>query len=228
MPSVSREQLRRIARWPSRFAPRLSELHSPPPDANADLAEVADLTEVSRDAEAHITRATMSARAFVSLAGRCPELRHVRLIGAAMIFDEVVASPRFAGLEALSLAGCRIGDAGVELMAGDLTPPAPLSEAERGEPAGAPAQLSHGFSLSRLGSPLSASERGAGGVRSLLALDLSHNALTVAALYSLAGHVPKLEWLNLAGNFLEPPDFAILSDFAAFPSLRRVVGWPLR
>ena len=179
MPGPPPEQLRRAARWPSRFAPRLIELHSPPPDPDADLAEVADLSDIARDAGGRITGATMSARAFVSLAGRCPTLTRVRLIGAAMILGEVVASPPFSRLESLSLTGCRVGDRGAELIA----------------------QSAGRFA----------------------ALDLAHNALTGAALRSLAGRVPNLEFLNLAGNFLEPADWLILSDSGAFPRLRRLL-----
>ena len=49
-----------------------------------------------------------------------------------------------------------------------LTPPAPLSEAERGEQAGESNKLSFSPWLSLPCSPLSASERGAGGVRFLM------------------------------------------------------------
>ena len=55
---------------------------------------------------------------------------------------------------------------GIEVR-GDLTPPAPLSEAERGEPSRDGEGLGNSLALSRPCSPLSASERGAGGVRSL-------------------------------------------------------------
>ena len=305
MPGPTPEQLRRIARRPSRFAPRLRDLHSPPADPDADLAEVADLSGVTRDEFGRITGAAMSARAFVSLAGRCPALTRVRLVGAAMILDEVLASPRLGRLVALSLAGCRVGDGGAAELASpsavslrhlDLGHNA-LTVAGVAALAAAPwaarlhslglagsghdgvidafghvesfdltesvvtpalwlrlAGSARNFdSLELAGCDLELADFGApvrcrrlglarnavgdAGVARLAAsgtlggvevLDLGVNRLTGAALGALAGRVPRLGWLNLAGNFLAARDLAILLDPEAFPRLRRVLAWPLR
>lgn len=297
------EQLRSIARNPSRHAPRLGELHSPPADPDADLASVADLSEVMRDRDGRVTAAAMSARAFVSLAGRAPELRRVRLVGAAVILDEVVASPHLSRLEALNLANCRVGDSGACLLAEcrhfarlrelDLNRNA-LTAAGVRAIAGAPwarqltslslAGSSHDTGIDAFGQVTSidltgsvvnwrwladsgrafsaveladcALERadfaarlscrrlglarnalGDAGVARLAAsgtldgveyLDLGVNRLTGAAVAALAGRVPSLVWLNVAGNFLTLGDWAKLAESAAFPRLRRVLGAPLR
>ena len=305
MPGPTPEQLRRVARWPSRFAPRLRDLHSPPADPDADLAEVADLSGVTRDESGRITGATMSARAFVSLAGRCPALTRVRLVGAAMILDEVLASPQLARLVALGLAGCRVGDDGAAKLASssavslrhlDLNHNAITSRGVAALAAAPWAERLHTFGLAGSGHDgvidafghvqsfdltesvvtpalwlrLAGSERDFealelancdleladfgipircrrlglarnairdAGVSRLAAsgtlggaemLDLGVNRLTGASLVALAGRVPRLEWLNLAGNFLVARDLAILRDFEAFPSLRRVQLGPLR
>ncbi len=108
--------LARRAWQPSTRAPRLDDLETPV-DISADsLADLADLSDEIH-AGGRLVGATLSGRAFVSLAGRFAPLTRVRLVAAGPVLPELAACPHLAHVEQLSLAGCHVGDAGAELLA---------------------------------------------------------------------------------------------------------------
>ncbi len=104
----------RVARLPSIHAPRADEFARPTEadPAARTLAEVADLDDVLIRG-GRVIGASLSGRAFISLAGCFPPLTHVRLVAVTPFVAELGASPHLAWVEHLDLTGCRLGPAGV-------------------------------------------------------------------------------------------------------------------
>ncbi len=107
----------RVARLPSIHAPRADEflrVATPDPAARS-LADVADLDNCFIR-NGRLVGASLSGRAFITLAGRFPPLTHVKLVAVTPFVAELAACPHLASVQHLDVSGCRLGAAGVAAL----------------------------------------------------------------------------------------------------------------
>lgn len=180
----------RVARTPSLYAPRADEFVriAVPDPAARSLADVADLDDVLvRDGR--MVGASLSGRAFISLAGRFPPLTHVRLVAVTPFVAELAACPHLAAVEHLDVCGCRLGPAGVAAL---LASPylSELRSLDLGRN-----DLGSEGTRTLIGSPI---------LWRLSSLGLAGNGLTGADLGVLLEALPGVGWLDLSDNPIGP------------------------
>ena len=114
------EELSRMVRHPSAYAPTAAEVLSP--TTRPPLATLADFGARDLDVrEGVVVGLSLTGRAFVSLSEElfvvAPQLEAVRFIAVRHLLGEFVRCANLARLRRIDLSGNRLGPAGVELLA---------------------------------------------------------------------------------------------------------------